>query len=392
MSSNQFAEPPGHLLTLLTDLALQLNPLIDVDELLSVALDQVLSGLGLDYGVIWLFDTATGDLVLRAQRHLPEPVKETLGRLDPKASLAGEVTRVGRVFVFDETTTDPHVHVEWLRRMNLHTFAIIPLCSRDRVIGAMSAAGRQCVTFDPPIVRLLEAVGVQIGLAVERAWLLEAAHQNAGLYTHVEELVILYERNRIAREIHDGLLQNLAVILARIDQVAMLVGDNPVVQAALNELAETVQAAMREGRRIIFAWRPVDLARTGFAVAVRQYATDFSTEYQLGVTVSIPDPWTPLPAPMESTLLRIVQEALNNVRKHAQASHVWIECHQPVPERVVLRVRDDGRGFESVDGMGWQPARGLGLTMMRERLEALGGRLTVNSSVGRGTEIVAEFP
>jgi PAS domain S-box-containing protein len=208
-----------------------------------------------------------------------------------------------------------------------------------------------------------------------------------------EEEAIAEERRRIAREIHDGLAQDLASLRFRIRLWHDLVDRDPAqMHAELGELRELLSKQIRGARRSIFALRPVALDELGFYPALRQFISDFGEQNQLHADLCIPGPEARLPPLLEPVLFRIVQEALNNVGKHAQASMVRIELALGPAGSVTLSVRDDGVGFdlESLD----QAARygHLGLKQMCERVEGLQGTFMLQSQAGRGTEIQVILP
>ncbi len=208
-----------------------------------------------------------------------------------------------------------------------------------------------------------------------------------------EEEAIAEERRRIAHEIHDGLAQNLAALRFRVRQWHNLVDTDPAqMHVELAELREVLSDSIIEVRRSIFALRPVALEKRGFFSALHQFATDFGKYYEVRVNLDTSGLQVRLPEFLELALIRVVQEALNNVGKHAQASAVWITLALEATHTVALTIRDDGRGFDlaSLD----QAAQygHLGLKQMRERIEQVSGTLSIQSQPGSGTEIQVMFP
>jgi len=210
------------------------------------------------------------------------------------------------------------------------------------------------------------------------------------------------ERQRIARELHDDTGQSLAFLLVRIKMLSA-VEMQPEVRAGLDELREQVVQSIERVRRLALDLRPPALDHLGFVPAVRALVQSFSD--RLGVPVDFSASGTlALSDERAIAAYRIVQEALTNVAKHAHPAHVWVTVahHDGV---LRLTVRDDGCGFmpesperSSVLANGDQIRRedaghkGLGLFGMEERTRLLGGHLTVRSSPGAGTTIIAELP
>ncbi|MCP4548372.1 MAG: hypothetical protein GY835_18075, partial [bacterium] len=158
-----------------------------------------------------------------------------------------------------------------------------------------------------------------------------------------EEEAIAEERRRIAREIHDGLAQNLAGMRFRVGLWHKLVDHDPAqMHAELDSLRELLGTNIRDVRRSIFALRPVALDELGFYPSLRQFIDEFGEQNQLYVDLRIEGPRERLPTFLEPVLFRIIQESLNNVGKHAQAQMVRIQLNLESPDAVALRVHDDG--------------------------------------------------
>lgn len=208
-----------------------------------------------------------------------------------------------------------------------------------------------------------------------------------------EEEAIAEERRRIAREIHDGLAQDLAGLRFRVRLWHQLVEGNPAqMHSELDSLHELLGKNIREVRRSIFALRPVALDELGFYPALQQFVGEFAEQNQLHVDLRVVGPAEQLPGFLEPVLFRLVQEALHNVGKHAQAQMVWVELDLAAPGSVVLRVRDDGAGFDPAILEQVVRHGHLGLKQMRERVAALHGTLEVHSQQGRGTTICVHLP
>jgi PAS domain S-box-containing protein len=208
----------------------------------------------------------------------------------------------------------------------------------------------------------------------------------------VEE-AIAEERRRIAQEIHDGLIQNLAGLRFRSRHWHRLIETDPAqMHAELDQIQEIVSASIDEMRRSILALRPVVLDEQGFFPALRQLISDFCEHRQLCVDLQVSGPEVGLPSSCELTLFRIIQEALSNVDKHARASTVDIVLDLETVNVVVLTVRDDGQGFDPA-ALDQAAQHGhLGLRQMRERVENANGTVIVHSEPCRGTEIRVTLP
>jgi PAS domain S-box-containing protein len=208
-----------------------------------------------------------------------------------------------------------------------------------------------------------------------------------------EEEAIAEERRRIAREIHDGLAQDLASLRMRADVWHTLLDRDPdKLHIELDRLQELLTENIREVRRSIFALRPAALEELGFYPALRCFISDFGEYHQLHIDLHISGPQDRLPAPLEPVLFRIVQEALNNVSKHAQARTVWIKLDLESADEIVLQVQDDGAGFDLAFLERAVQTGHVGLKQMRERVENLQGIFSLSRRPGGGTEIQVVMP
>ena len=208
-----------------------------------------------------------------------------------------------------------------------------------------------------------------------------------------EEEAIVEERRRIAREIHDGLAQNLAALRVRAALWHDLVDQNPAqMHVELNGLQDFLRENIHEVRRSIFALRPVALETQAFYPALRQFLADFGEQNQLQTEWRLAGAEVDLPEDLELALFRILQETLNNVGKHARASSVRVDLDVRSPGSVTLQVRDDGAGFEPGALLPSSRYGHLGLRQMRERVERRGGTLAVESAPGAGATIRVQLP
>ena len=196
------------------------------------------------------------------------------------------------------------------------------------------------------------------------------------------------ERQRIARELHDGLVPVLASLSIRLHTVSKhLDREEHPMSGEIREMAEQALASSRDIRRLIHDLRPVALDELGLVPALRQHLSHCEQEHGLVIDL-VAEEGQRLAGAIETALFRIVQEAVNNVIRHAQARYVGVTLNR-TRERVTLQVVDDGRGFDAQ-----LPRSGghVGLWSMRERVEQLGGQFDVRSAPGRGTVVTAVIP
>jgi signal transduction histidine kinase len=257
---------------------------------------------------------------------------------------------------------------------------LLPLSNDERLLGVIVLANDERGRGSDASLPFLGLLAGQVSLAVA----------NASAYLQSEELAIVEERNRIAREIHDGVAQSLAFAGLKLDLISRLLErDTSAAQSELLAARGAIREMIREIRRSIFALRPVDLERHGFVETLRRYAVDFGQQNDIVVELNIP-PLPELSLKSEAVMFRIFQEAMNNVAKHAAARTVTITLEVDLSGMVAIEIADDGVGFDpaAVDDR-VTSAGGLGLKQMRERVESRGGWFEVYSEPGEGTRVAA---
>ena len=203
--------------------------------------------------------------------------------------------------------------------------------------------------------------------------------------------LVLDERARLAREIHDTLAQGFVGISSQLDAVAMCLPDETApVRKYLDMARKMARHSLTEARRSVMDLRASVLEGQDLAAALESSARLWTAGSGVDVDVDVSGPRTALSEEAEQQLLRIVQEAVTNVLKHAGASRIWVKLHIEA-RRLFLRIVDNGRGFEQQDAFSSQGGH-FGLIGMRERAERLGGELRLASQPGGGTEVEVKVP
>jgi len=221
------------------------------------------------------------------------------------------------------------------------------------------------------------------------------AVRNAQLYARSEEAVITEERTRIAREIHDGMAQDLSYLVLKISAAQKLLnqGKDKELSKELRDISDQLRRDLRDVRRTIFALRPLDIEAQGFLLALQKFVKEFGQANEIDLQFSVVGDASHLSPKLETALFRLTQEALNNIRKHARAQHVWVELTLEERHAAILQVRDDGEGFVVEEALQAARARGsVGLVQMRERAERAGGTFSLESAPGQGTRMEVQLP
>lgn len=202
---------------------------------------------------------------------------------------------------------------------------------------------------------------------------------------------VLEERARLSRELHDGFAQLVAFLLVRIDTVTDLVAAQrkPEALAELERMRSSTDDLYQDVREAITELR-TEVAQRGLPATLREYVEEYEERHAITVSLHGEDAAGALSSVASYQLLRIVQESLANVRKHASAHHAWIEFDARTDRQLHVVIGDDGLGFDP-SATEHKP-RSFGLASMRERAEGLGGQLTIESQRGRGTRILVQLP
>lgn len=206
------------------------------------------------------------------------------------------------------------------------------------------------------------------------------------------EAGILEERQRLARDIHDTLAQDFTSMVMHLEaaepDLAVL---PPGAREHIEQARRSARGGLSETRRLVWALRPEVLEQASLPEALQRLAQTWSDASGVSATATITGTLRPLPTEVEVTLLRVAQESLANVRKHARAGSVNLTLSF-MDDTLLLDVQDDGVGFESARLPGPNGDSGYGLKGMRERIAQLGGTLSVESAPGEGTTVVVEVP
>jgi NarL family two-component system sensor histidine kinase LiaS len=211
------------------------------------------------------------------------------------------------------------------------------------------------------------------------------AEQLQSLLQDRQQLAVVEERNRLARDLHDSVKQQMFALRMLLGSAQMETPDQSEAQRTLLDAERIVSSAQQELTALISALRPVGLAHQGLSVALRELCENLTKRTGITCDVRIPDGLALAP-PAEQEVFRTAQEALANIARHSGATRVEALAER-TPEALILRIRDNGHGFDVAQ----TDTQGVGLHSMRERIEGLGGTLQISSSVG-GTLISMHVP
>jgi len=239
-------------------------------------------------------------------------------------------------------------------------------------------------------VRACLTVEAQVALALENLRLVEEARR-AG-----RQAGVLRERQRMAHEIHDTLAQGFTSIVMNLEAAeGAMPPSTDRARHHLDQARLTARESLTEARRLVWALRPEALENASLPEALERLVERWRGESSIVASVATTGTPCPLPSEIEATLFRVAQEALSNVRKHAPGANRVALTLSYMGDTVALDARDDGEGFDpdrEAERKRDQNSGGFGLKGMRERVESVGGTLSVESVIGEGTTLAVKLP
>jgi len=369
-------------LQVLNAIAEALNRSSDVQQALERTLGLVVRLLGLRTGWVWLLDPDTQQFYSAAVQRLPPYLKQPV-RMTGSSCWCIEQFRDGaltprNIDVIECSRLRPAVKKKAVHlTQGLRYHASIPLYFQRKPLGIINVTGPSWRKLSGEELRLLSTIAYQVGIAIERARLAEESARGARAE----------ERARIAREIHDTLVQGLTAIGLQLEGALTLFEESPPrARERLRRALDVSRESLEEARRSVLDLRAMPLVGRPLAEALAALGRRFTSETGIRVHVRAPEGGE-LPLRVEAELLRIAQEALTNVRKHATASEVDVTLRR-AGGTLHLSIRDDGRGFS----VRKRSTTGVGILGMHERAKVLGGRLRVESHPGAGATVRASVP
>jgi signal transduction histidine kinase len=301
-------------------------------------------------------------------------------RFPIEGSISGEVVRAGRAIVVDDASKDPRAYQPLVRLQHMGPAVFVPLTSQGKAFGTLAAANekandRERRGFSADDVSVLEAFGAQAALALDYE----------GTRAELERLLVLEDRERIAKELHDGVIQALFAVGMGLQGTALMSGDPELgerIEGAVGELDRVI----RDLRNYIFGLRPGILADRQLDQALRHLGDEFQQRSGVVTVVEVDATVAAELSNRAGDLVQLVRESLSNVGRHAQATTVRVSLFRR-DDHAVVEVDDDGTGFDTETA-----TRGEGLTNLEKRVEALGGKATIQSTPGLGTTVLLELP
>jgi signal transduction histidine kinase len=380
-------------LKMVFEMAASLSATMNYQRVLDAILD--ISRLGFaDLGVrvgesaamVLLYDR-DGFLVPATYRNLTTSGDETC-RIRGEKGIVAEAILSDTAMIGGSPAADPELK-EYKSLVPFRSVMCVPLRAGFETFGAVLFASAKANVYTPRHIELLSIFCNQATIALQNASLYKTLQEERDKIVDKEEQA----RHKLARDLHDGPTQDVAAIAMRLNFARLLVERDPFrAKAELERLEDLAHKTVREIRSMLFTLRPIILETEGLVAALNQYAENLQQNDGLKVLVQAEKYRDCLDSEAQGVVFAILEEAINNARKHARASAVWVRLTQK-RDLVVAEVVDDGVGFDVQSVEGSYGSRGsLGLVNLKERAELLGGTLTIESTLGEGTRITLLVP
>ncbi len=347
----------------INEVSRRISAILSLDELLPYVADSLQQTFNYHNVNIYLFDEAQENLLLKAGAGGDgKPVLPGLA-VPPDDAVVGKVARSG-----EPVSTGSGARPEMA----------VPIKLGTEIFGVLDIQSIEPDDFDEIDLFTIQTLGDQLAVAVE----------NTRLYRESQNIAVLEERNRIAREIHDTLAQGFTGIVLQLEAAEQALETDAVhAQQHLDRARTLAKESLNEARRSVWALRPQQLEQLPLETALNQETDRFSRDTGIPAGFVISGNKLALSPEIEIALLRICQEALTNVKKHARANQVEIKMIYE-EKAVRLSVHDDGTGFDPAS----LSTNHFGLVIMQERAKLLGGIIEINSEKGKGTHLEARIP
>ncbi len=353
-----------------------------LDETLGKALEIVLRVTGAEGGQILVLEEETQQLVGVAQRGIASEAFKDVPRFSLGEGLPGLVAQSGEPVLVEDIARDPRFLRTHLGSLGFHSYAGTPLKSKNRVVGVMEVASPDPLRVSIESLNLLAGISNLIGVAIENARLME----------RIRFLATLEERDRLGREIHDSFAQTLGFLnmQSRAIETLLVQGKHEQALTDLRQMGEGVRGAFTDVREAIFSLRTSPPADQDLLSTLQDYLKEFTRNSGISVVLeAAPGSEIRLSPAVQVQLTRIVQEALTNTRKYANATRTMVKVEQRNGS-TWLSVEDNGQGFDLATYQNRNQPR-FGISIMKERAESVGAVFSLQSQPKRGTRVTVEL-
>ncbi len=354
--------------------------LLSVDEVLQVIVDQVRPVVGARYAALGIVDPV-GHIEKFITSGIDQATRERIGPLPEGRGLLGLIIRENRSFRIADIAADPHSSGFPPNHPPMTSFLGVPITVKGMSLGRLYLTDKiGAPGFSAEDQALVETFAVHAGIAME----------NARLHEQLNRLAIVDERDRISKDLHDGIIQNLYGVSLSLEDIPELMTDDP--QEAADRLERAIDAihfAIQDIRNFIFGLRPELLAGRSLVGGLASLVEEYRHNTIIDLELRVPDEFVQPPDEVTGQLLAIAGESLSNVVRHSKASRASVELIADGPAGWTLAIEDNGVGMDAaaVVRFGHQ-----GLANMRERAGRIGATISIEGEPGVGTRIEVVVP
>ena len=379
-------------LTALQDISRILSSELDLNRLLRKIVHAAVEVLNASTGSLLIWDPTDNSLVF-AVTEGDEGEGETLkqGRMPADQGIAGWIFTHRQPVIIEDAWQDERFFKGIDESLGYRTKSLIgvPLMTKGEMIGVLEVLKRSGEKFDEQDLDTLSALAGQAAIAIVNARLYSQIREERDRMLSIEEEL----HKKLARDFHDGPAQTLASLIMDIEFIQKLLERDPSkTEAELLQLKEKATKAMHQARTTMFELRPLILETEGLQAALEYYVKRLRQTENMSIHLQIEGLEESLPPRVKDIVFAIVREAINNIKKHARANNVWLTAIRRERE-LLTTIQDDGQGFnlEEVE-ISYATRGSIGLLNLYERAEMLGGRISIESALGRGTTVSLTVP
>jgi len=366
---------------LLIDAGMALSSELSLDRVLQRIVDLAVEVTGARYGALGVLDEDAERIREFVTSGVSPEERAAIGDPPEGQGILGLLIRESRPIRIPDISADPRAFGFPPNHPPMRSFLGAPVRSRGTVFGNLYLTEKlDAAEFDADDERALVVLAAQAGIAIENARLYEEAGRQG------RRLAVLEDRERIAKELHDGAIQALFAVGMGLQGVAGLSGDEEVAKRIEDAVAE-IDSVIRDLRNYIFGLRPDVLSSQRLDQALRDIAQEFRDRTDVVTILDVDALVAGELEPRADDVVQLTREALSNVARHAEAATCRVSLYRRDGE-AVLEIDDDGRGFDAAVGR----ERGQGLANLRARSEGVGGRLEIRSSAREGTTVRVQIP
>ncbi len=367
----------------LVDATREIAEVLDIELVLQMIVDRLRGLIGSHYAALGIADER-GMMERFVTSGISRADRAAIGDLPRGHGLLGLIIREGRSYLIPDIAAHADSYGFPPNHPPMRTFLGVPINVHGRAVGNLYLTDKiDAPEFTDADQLLVEMFALRAGIAIE----------NARLHQQVQQLAVVEERERIARDLHDGIIQSIYGVALSLEDVSFTVEDDPAEAGVrVDHAIDSLNLIIREIRNFILGLRSELLHGADVAAGLVTLAAEFAIGGSAEVVLDSTAPTslvTDLPIGYRVQLLQMAREALSNAARHANASRIQLGVHAVEPGFLELRVEDDGIGF---DDEAIVAAGHFGLANLRQRSEALGGTMNIATSPGRGTRLRIRIP